>query len=264
MGGNGLSKSPWHLPRGLRDDAIVALREQEYLTLEEIGQRFNLTRERVRQILVERGIDPTGSQGGHARQSRRRVEAALARSEDVLAMYRTGAALENIATTIAGTVPAVTSVLRKKATALDEATRRQSLNAQSAASSQRFTDHDLIAAVRKVAEHLGRVPSSNDYAAVAPAFELPSLPTIHNRMGWAAAVRSAGMEPRRARRSTYTRRWDATACLAAVSAVADELGKIPSVAEYDRISRGRPDLPAAATVRNRCGGWAAVRVGLAT
>src|SRR5688572_24515834 len=40
-----------------RTAEIVRLRIEERLTLEEIGERFDLTRERIRQILYAEGID---------------------------------------------------------------------------------------------------------------------------------------------------------------------------------------------------------------
>ncbi len=56
-------------------------------------------------------------------------------------------------------------------------------------------------------------------------------------------------------RRTYTRRWDADACLQALEQLIDELGRVPTYAHYEALARQRDDLPSAATVRNRLGSW---------
>jgi hypothetical protein len=52
-------------------------------------------------------------------------------------------------------------------------------------------------------------------------------------------------------------RWDEEACLQALVKVAAELGRAPSVAEYNGLARGREDLPSLTTIVKRCGGWSA-------
>lgn len=249
------------LTRGERDREIVRLHEEE-LTLDEIGKRFELSRERVRQILNERGVKPIGVEG-QGRQRQRRLRHALDQRDSILSRWRQGQAIGALARELGVAPKAAQRVVDLHATEADSAARRQSLNASSAASDRRYTDHELVAAVRAVAERLGRVPSAQDYVRLARELALPSAPLIYNRMGWAAAVRAAGLAPRPSRRS-YTRQWDSSACWTALEGLVDECGHVPSVQEYDRLARGRDDLPSLSTVRNRVGGWAVVRIRLAT
>ena len=44
-----------HMTKDERNQEILRLWNEEVLTLEEIGERFGLTRERVRQLLVQHG-----------------------------------------------------------------------------------------------------------------------------------------------------------------------------------------------------------------
>ena len=56
-----------------------------------------------------------------------------------------------------------------------------------------YSERDIIVALRAVAAGLGRVPSAKEYALLARGLELPSLPTVLNRMGgWSSAVGPPG------------------------------------------------------------------------
>lgn len=41
-----------------------------------------------------------------------------------------------------------------------------------------------------------------------------------------------------------------------------ELGRVPSLREYEKLSQGRQDLPSAATLRKRPGSWSMLAVQL--
>jgi len=128
---------------------------------------------------------------------------------------------------------------------------------------QTYSDRDIIVALRAVAAGLGRVPSAKEYALLARDAELPTLPTVLNRMGgWTNAVQAAGMTPAGVS-NARSRRWTDAACWAALRGVVDELSEIPTVLSYERHAAGRADLPSSATLRNRLGRWSAISARLA-
>lgn len=65
------SGAPPHLKE--RNDEIARLRAEEGLTLKEIGERFNLGKERVRQVLIRAGV-PREVQGGKGSRTHERVQ----------------------------------------------------------------------------------------------------------------------------------------------------------------------------------------------
>jgi transposase len=235
------------------------LREQG-LSLDEIALRFGVSRERVRQILRAFGA-PDPELVASARR-RRAAELAEARVDELLALWRAGAQPRNAASALGLQAAACRSTIARFATDVDKAARRASLSG--ARGAKTYTERDIIVALRAVAAGLGRVPSAKEYALLARGLELPSLPTVLNRMGgWSRAVEAAGMTPISAHATSRTRRWTDSACWDALRRVVDELGEIPTVVSYDRHAAGRPDLPSSATLRNRLGRWTAISAQLA-
>jgi transposase len=235
------------------------LREQG-LSLDEIALRFGVSRERVRQILRAFGA-PDPELVADARR-RRAAELAEARVDELLALWRAGAQPRNAATALGLQAAACRSTIARFATDVDKAARRASLSG--ARGAKTYSERDIIVALRAVAAGLGHVPSAKEYALLARGLELPSLPTVLNRMGgWSRAVEAAGMTPIATHASSRTRRWTDSACWAALRRVVDELGEIPTVVSYDRHATGRPDLPSSATLRNRLGRWTAISAQLA-
>lgn len=237
-----------------RVEEMAALRRAG-ATLSAIGERYGLTRERVRQLLAGKGIDDR-----KVREARRAVAVTEARgsSGEIVQLWREGLSTGEVAKRLNLLASVCEEIIGSKATELDAAERRMALNRRSAASTKQFSDEELINAIRRVARHLGRTPTSSEYEQHAREYDLPSAILVVNRLGWSNAVEAAGLKPHRARR-TYTRRWDEDSCVTAVCSVASELGHVPSLKEYETLSAGKPDLPSVATVRNRVGGWAEVR-----
>ncbi len=234
---------------------IRTLREAGY-SLDEIAARFGITRERVRQILRAHGApDPE-----LVAEARRQRAALLAESrvDELLALWRAGHEPGSAASSLGLQTAACKSTIARFATDVDKAARRASLSG--ARGTQTYSDRDIIVALRAVSAALARVPSAKEYALLARGLELPSLPTVLNRMGgWTRAVEAAGMTPLGAPSAgTRQRRWTDTACLAALRRVVGELGEVPSVLAYERHAAGREDLPSAATLRNRLGRWSAI------
>ncbi len=240
------------LPPSDRDAAIVAARERGD-TLQEIATRFGLSRERVRQILA-RGSAASARESKIAR-AERELTRSERRREEVLAAFRAGWGPKAIAGRLGLSRGCVSRLIETHATPADRAARRlaQRVTAQRTGPPG-HSDEDLIEAVKQVVKDAGHVPLSKEYAVIAKASGLPSLSTVESRFGgWSAALRAAGItdlpEPRR------RRRWTEEACMEAVRSLAAELGSLPTLREYERLSAGRSDLPCAATVRNRLGSW---------
>ena len=236
-----------------------ALRERGF-SLDEIAVRYGVSRERVRQILRAHGA-PDPEQVADARR-RRAAQLAEQRVDELLALWRSGAEPRSAATALGLQAAACRSTIARFATDVDKAARRASLS--DSRGTQTYSERDIIVALRAVAAGLGRVPSAKEYALLARGLELPSLPTVLNRMGgWSRAVAAAGMTPVAAPVSSRRRRWTESACWAALRSVVAELGEIPTVLSYERHAAGRADLPSSATLRNRLGRWSAITAQLA-
>jgi len=236
-----------------------ALRERGW-SLDEIALRFGVSRERVRQILRAHGA-PDPELVADARR-RRTAQLAESRVDELLALWRAGAETGSAASSLGLQAAACKSTIARFATEVDKAARQASLSG--ARGAQTYSDRDILVALRAVAAGLGRVPSAKEYALTARGLDLPSLPTVLNRMGgWSSAIQAAGMTPVAPHTSSRTRRWTDSACWDALRRVVDELGQIPTVLSYERHAAGRPDLPSSATVRNRLGRWSAITAQLA-
>jgi DNA-binding transcriptional MerR regulator len=242
-----------------RMQQMRALRERGF-SLDEIALRYGVSRERVRQILRAHGA-PDPELVADARR-RRAAELAEHRVDELLALWRAGHEPRTAATTLGLQAAACRSTIARFATDVDKAARRASLSG--ARGTPTYSERDIIVALRAVAAGLGRVPSAKEYALLARGLELPSLPTVLNRMGgWSRAVEAAGMPPPAGPVARRARRWTDGACWAALRRVVDELGEMPTVVSYDRHAAGRPDLPSSATLRNRLGRWSTIAAQLA-
>jgi len=243
----------------LRMRQMRTLRERGY-SLDEIALRFGVSRERVRQILRAHGA-PDPELVADARR-RRAGELAEARVDELLALWRAGHEPRSAASALGLQAAACRSTIARFATEVDKAARRANLSGTRG--SPTYSERDIIVALRAVAAGLGRVPSAKEYALLARGLELPSLPTVLNRMGgWSRAVSAAGMTPTAAPAIARQRRWTEGACWAALRRVVAELGEVPTVVSYDRHAAGRPDLPSSATLRNRLGRWSSIATQLA-
>lgn len=242
-----------------RMSQMRALRERGF-SLDEIALRFGVSRERVRQILRVHGAPDPELVAGARR--RRAAELAEQRVDELLALWRSGTEPSSAATALGLQAAACRSTIARFATEVDKAARRASLSG--ARGVQTYSERDIIVALRAVAAGLGRVPSAKEYALLARGLELPSLPTVLNRMGgWTCAVEASGMKPLSPRGSSRPRRWTEGACWSALRRVIQELGEIPTVVSYEAHAAGRHDLPSSATLRNRLGRWSAIAAQLA-
>lgn len=221
----------------------------EGVSLAEIAARFDVSRERVRQILdAFGGPDP----GDVAAAKRRRTEACVdARIDELLVLWRAGENVVRAASRLGLPASACRAAIARCATPVDRAARRASLAV--ARTSTTYSDDDLHVALAHATRRLGHAPTAKEYDVLARMLGLPSLATVLKRLGgWSRPAPAAVPSP--AARTRH-RRWTPDACREAVRRAADELGEIPSVAAYERLARGRADLPSSSTIRNRLGRW---------
>lgn len=239
---------------------MQALREEAW-SLDEIALRFGVSRERVRQILrTHGGPDPQSIADARRRRAEQQAEE---RVDELLELWRAGEHPRTAAGRLGLQAAACRSTIARFATDLDRAARKASI--AGARRVQRYSERDIILALTSVSTRVGRVPSAKEYAAHARALNYPSLPTVLNRMGgWVQALEAAGMQPLSApTRRRRGRRWTEESCWEALLAVVEELGEIPTVLAYERHAAGRPELPSAATLRNRLGRWSSIATQIA-
>jgi AraC-like DNA-binding protein len=238
---------------------MQALRQQGW-SLDEIALRFGVSRERVRQILrAHGGPDPQDIVDARRRRAEQQAEEHV---DELLTLWRAGEQPRRAADKLGLQGLACRSTIERFATDVDRAARKASL--AGARRVQTYSDRDIVLALTSVGIRVGRVPSAKEYAVHARVLNYPSLPTVLNRMGgWAQALNAAGMRPLSAPSRTRARRWTEEFCWVALRSVVDELGEIPTVLAYERHAAGRPELPSAATLRNRLGRWSSITTQLA-
>jgi hypothetical protein len=236
-----------------RNAAIVRERLQG-ATLQEIADRYGLTRERVRQIVKRHGV--SREEAFVARRSQERARAEQ-HADRLLEAYRQGRDLSVAAREFGISRPEADAVLRERITANDRALRES--RSKRTGAQPRVGDEALLEGLRRAAID-GQPPSRAEYERYARSANLPGPQTVMNRFGtWTEAIAAAGMTPT-VRRRTYVRKWDAARCTEAALAVGREFGRWPSVVEYERFAGSRDDLPSSATLRTRLGAWTAIGV----
>lgn len=245
-----------HRPRvNARTAAMISLREAG-ATIREIAEVHRLSYQRVQQILKAAGID-----GRAARESRSvqdRAEAA-ARHDDIVQAFRRGDAPAQTARILQLNESAVRALLRTTLTPADRAVRRGNRRRRI---EPRYSDEDLVAAVREVGQRYGRAPTSGEYAQAAAGGMLPSVPTIVNRIGWRRALERAGLDAGERVRG-YNRRWTEQTCRQALRRLIVESGEVPTSHQYDALAQLDDALPSLGTVRQRFGRWSKVTAEMA-
>lgn len=225
-------------------------------TLDSIGRRFKISRERVRQILKDEGVDRTRLDEAFGE---RHAAAESEHRDAVITLFRSGREPTSIAEELGLKAGIVRHMIERHATTADRSARRAARQAARAPAATRYSDADMLEAIRRVAHEISDVPSSGTYQAHARDLGLPSLPSVANRFGsWSAAVAASGLTPKRSHRREYSRRWSAETCWLALRRLTSELGEVPTAQQYDLLASSNDDLPSLATVRNRLGRWSEI------
>lgn len=123
----------------------------------------------------------------------------------------------------------------------------------------RYSEHDILSALRDAAEVLGEPLSADRYDGHQAVHGGPTSVRIIQRHGtWNAACAAAGLKVNPGR-TGYRRRWTADDVAAQVAAYLRERGS-GSYTGYASWAKETEGAPSAQTVRNTFGGWAAAKV----
>jgi Homing endonuclease associated repeat len=231
---------------------MFALRASGW-TLRQIGERYGISRQRVDEIVRARG----GPELPAVIAARRAREAEIIqeRSTEIRQWWRSGLPVAAIAAKLGLPAARVHRSIGSVLSPMDRAYRNRSIVMRTR--TPRYSEEQLIAGIRELANRIGRTPTQEEYRAHAQKLGLASILTLGKRFGgWQASVVAAGLQPLPHGRGRGSRRtWDANGCWRALERVADQLGNPPRFQSYVLLSTGRPDLPSGPTVRNQLGRW---------
>lgn len=225
-------------------------------TLEEVGREFKVTRERVRQIIVQAGYNVADLRRKATRirklrildTNRPRIEALLAQGEtptDVARALRLPLDLVSLVDTSDPEYSRQRKTLRKKSMF------------------PKYTSEEILECLRSANQSLGGVLTTAEYLLVARqrAFDdgrpWPTQQTAILRFGsWRSALKEAGLPFNPSTPIAERRIFEAAHCIDALIEVERALGHLPSVKEYEQYAkRMQGALPSAAIVRHRLGSW---------
>lgn len=252
MGAKGSGPSR-NAERAARDQQIVALRD-EGVTLEEIGQKFGITRERARQIVEK--ANGTGAEELRARRRQQRDEADRALAavirQDIL--DHPGSRKADVAERLGLDARTVSRLLPADVAALVVEDNRN-------AGVRTWTDEAILDAMRSAATYEYPL-SGSAYQRLVDIGEIngPSSALLHRRFGsWTRACELAGIEPDRLPHDGYQSRWTDADLLNYVAAYLRAPGSRGTYAGYLEWSRTTSDAPSGPSLRNRLGGWTEIK-----
>lgn len=217
-------------------------------TLEEVGRRYGMTRERVRQVFRAAGLPNISLADRRRREIQRRTDEIL-RAFDELKDLRA------VAKSLDMPIAVVEEVLRRELPAgrLRKPTKH----------GKKYSDEELVWMLREVSSELGGVLSKDAFEACARGRRLqdgrpwPTAQTHMLRFGsWRRSLEAAGLRANPSSPISGQVLFDEPQCIDAIRHVGRVLGKVPTVAEYEECAtRSNGGLPSSATIRNRCGRW---------
>lgn len=139
----------------------------------------------------------------------------------------------------------------------EEETSRRPMRASSGRGRQ-FTDKECLDALRAVAGD-SKTLSVKRYQDSHGGKPSPMV-LIHRFGSWKDACKAAGIEPAEARRDSWVSKWDKPSGLKRwLREFFEEYGPTGTSTQYDKWSRGVPERPSLATLRNRLGPWSTLR-----
>ena len=223
-------------------------------TLEEVGDRFGLTRERARQILKEMNAPSPSELAARKRVAKEsRDNEVLVEVEEDLRVHP-ATTVEETALRL-GIEPKVLRALLPV-----EIKFRFLSRTPKKTHTRRWSRYEIIEAIQQ-AGTMEFPLSSNAYANLLEQRLVsgPSVPRIWQEFGsWSAACDEAGVESFAHGPSGFGRRWSDEEMLVMVRTYVDEEVVRPTAARYDQWARKHADAPSLATIRNRLGLWSAV------
>ncbi len=241
-----------------RDQMMCDLRGKG-LSLDEIGLQFDLTRERVRQIIEEAG----GPSASDVREMKARDDALRIQqiqriiSKEVLS--NPGLTIPEIGERCSLSDSDVKKYLPanlKKLTISAHSVEYESSNSQ-----QKWTDAEILKSLKLAQTYVFPVTTSA-YAGLVRVGEVqgPSVPLIHNRFGgWAAACQKAGVEHGTTYRE-YNRIWTDDDLLRFVGLYLIEPHADGTFRGYEQWRLNDcEDAPSGALLRIRIGSWTFIK-----
>ena len=221
-------------------------------TLKEIGARFDLTRERVRQILQSAGFSTRSTSQTIAMQRASQVEE---RHEEICAAFLEYRDMSEVARQLNVSHKVVKKVVESHLP-VSEYRRRKAMP-------QRYSDDELTAFLREASTTSAKVVTMKVYTEYAEGKKTadgrawPTHQTFAKRFGsWRGALQAAGLKANRPAPMTGNLRYGEAECVEAIHAAARALGKVPTAAEYFTFAKDSEGaFPSQATIRNHCGTW---------
>lgn len=223
-------------------------------TLEEVGQKYGLTRERIRQLLKKHGFNldelKVSSRSARKRQKTEELETFIS---DRL---KGGADFQSIAHDAGVSLSTVERLGRVDHDLVVMArVNRKRL-------APLYSEAEILECLRVANRLLGGVMTSVEYEGVAVAQKLddgrdwPGRQTAMGRFGsWRKALVAAGLPANPSSAIAGQRQYEAEHCIDAILEVERSLGHAPSAREYDLYARSNGGLPSLSTVRHRHGQW---------
>ncbi|MET7132988.1 hypothetical protein MT994_02565 [Cellulosimicrobium sp. MI9406] len=230
-----------------RDRQIYEMR-QAGATLDEVGQEFGLTRERVRQIVSNMGgVDRAAVRAARFTEREGRDQRVRDR---VFSVVATGLARSTAEVAIMSDVDeeTVRRIGGKELSAYLGVTKRGSV---------RWTEDDVISALGTAATYEWPL-SRNAYQELIDEGEIhgPSAARIEQLYGWAAACELAGVESSRRRRRDYQSSWTDDDLWHFARTYVEHSGPTASFHGYDTWrTEHAPGAPSSGVLRGRLGGW---------
>lgn len=227
-------------------------------TLEAIGKEFDLTRERVRQILVRAGYD----------MSVLRVKAAKSRHRRMRREH--GGAIHELLDKgllpreVASALRLPVELVRGVDDANPEYARQRKLSRRRSSSSYlKYTDEDVLDSLRAASQGLGGVLTAAAYTEYSRGRRFPdgrpwpTHQTAFLRFGsWRAALEAAGLQSNPSSPMAGRQLFDEANCIDAILEVERAVGHLPSVNEYITYAAKMEGLlPSISTIRHRLGSW---------
>jgi transposase len=221
--------------RALAKQRVEAMHKQyiEGATLQQIGEHAGITRERVRQLFTKAGLETRtpGVAGTHRTQVR--AERAEAEHALIAQQFRESNNIQTLADQHDLSIDRIKRILKAKLSA------QEYLDVPTGASPKHYSDEDLVDFLRKAAggDHGPLTVARYSEVARRSRKSWASVQTYVIRFGsWTSALQAAGV-PARNPPLRSGPIFDRDACLAAVRAVTEALGKMPTGGEYDRRAR---------------------------
>jgi hypothetical protein len=233
-----------HLVCQTRDAEMMELLIVDALTLDEVGQKYGLTRERVRQLQVRYlGVS---AKTFHAR----RAALTQAERDQRIAAYAAEhptASGRQIADAVKVSFGEVRDVIGPDQVALREPASRRSVAS--------VDDDGVFAEIRRIAAKPGGTPLRSTFFDAHRAPGMIGADRVIQRFGtWREACEAAGVEPMPSVRKTYTRRWCDDDLRTVLDRYVVEAWGTWSYARFEEWLRTQDGAPSAQTVRNQLGG----------